>query len=85
MATKEEHKRALKAFKKRLKALKQDDESTLGGGPLSGGKRSGIVAVRPPEGFPPEVWTELVEKGRLKKTPGEYTFELVPPKQPPKV
>ena len=77
MATKEEQDRALKAFKKRLKLTRRDNESSYGGGPLSGGKVSGIVAVTPPDGFPAEIWDELVTAGRLKRTPGQRTFELV--------
>ena len=72
-----EHKRllkkAMKAFRKRLRLTQLDDESKLGGGAFSGGKSSGIVAIRPPDDFPQEVWDELVEKGRLKtERPGLY-------------
>jgi len=35
--------------------MKLDSESTLGGSALSGGKRSGIVAIRPSNQFPQEV------------------------------
>ena len=70
MAEKHELKRALKAFKKRLKILRQDDESKLGHGPFSGGRSSIVAAIRPPPGFPPEIWEELVEAGRLKREPG---------------
>lgn len=59
-------KQAFKAFKKRLKLMKLDSESTLGGSALSGGKHSGIVAIRPPTQFPQEVWDKLVEMGMLK-------------------
>ena len=38
-------KQAMKAFKKRLKLTRLDAESTLGGGPFSGGRSSGIVIV----------------------------------------
>jgi hypothetical protein len=58
-------KRALKAFRKRLKIMRLDDESSLGGGAFSGGKVSGIVAIRPPDQFPQEVWDELVKQGKL--------------------
>jgi hypothetical protein len=81
MATKEELDRALKAFKKRLKLTRRDNEGSFSGKALSGGKTSGIVAVAPPDGFPPEVWEELCAKGKLKRTPGQRTYELVP--QPP--
>ena len=43
--TKEELKRALKAFRKRLKLTRLDDESKLGGGAMSGGSASSVVAI----------------------------------------
>ncbi len=77
---KEELDRALKAFKKRLKLTRRDNESSYGSArALTGGKVSGIVAVSPPTGFPPEIWDELVRIGKLKRTPGERTYELVVP------
>ncbi len=69
----EELKRALKAFKKRLKLTQLDVESSLGVGPMSGGRPSGIVAITPPNQYPRSVWEALVEQGRLKKaSPGQY-------------
>ncbi len=59
-------KRAMKAFRKRLKLARLDDESSLGGRGLTSGKHSGILAVRPPEQYPPEIWDELVRRDRLK-------------------
>jgi hypothetical protein len=59
-------KKAMKAFKKRLKLARLDDESTLGRGPMSGGKSSSIVAVMPPNQYPKAVWDALVAQGRLK-------------------
>ena len=50
--TKEELKAALKAYKKRLKLARLDDESRLGHGAMTKGGRSGIVGVRAPEQFP---------------------------------
>jgi hypothetical protein len=73
--TPEDLKRAFKAFKKRLKLTRLDDESRLRGGPLSGGRPSEIVAITPPHGFPPAVWEELVRQGKLKKA-GQGTYEL---------
>jgi hypothetical protein len=67
--------RALKAFKKRLKLTRLDAESGLGGGPLSGGRASGIVAVRPPNRYPQEAWDKLVEMGRLRNS-GSGLYEL---------
>ena len=67
MATDEELKRALKAFKKRLKLTQLDDESRLGRSPLSGGGHSGIESIMPPREFSQEIWDELVKQGRLSK------------------
>ena len=64
MATEEELKKALKAFKKRLKLMKLDDESGLSRG---GGKKSGITGITPPTGHPPGIWEELVHAGKLKR------------------
>ena len=58
-------KRALKAFRKRLKVTLLDDESKLGGGAFSGGRDSSIVAITPPHRYPIAVWDELVRLGRL--------------------
>ncbi len=62
----EELRKALKAFKKRLKLARLDDVSGLGHGPMSSGRTSGIVAIMPPNQYPKAVWNELVERGRLK-------------------
>lgn len=64
--TKEELKEALKAYKKRLKLARLDDESRLGHGAMTRGGASGIVGVRAPVQFPKEIWEELVRRGRLK-------------------
>jgi hypothetical protein len=72
----EELKRALKAFKKRLKLSRLDEESQLSRRPVTGGKPSGIVAITPPNQFPQAVWDELVRQGKLKKA-GHGTYELV--------
>jgi hypothetical protein len=66
----------LKAFKKRLKLTRLDDESSLGRGPLSGGKSSGIVAITPPHQYPRAVWDQLVAQGRLKYA-GQGMYQLV--------
>src|SRR5215510_9952188 len=73
--TAEQLKQALKAFRKRLKLTRLDAESGLGGGPLSGGRDSGIVAITPPDQFPAEVWEELVRQGKLKRM-GHGTYGL---------
>jgi hypothetical protein len=61
---------ALTVFKKRLKLTKLDAESSLGGGPFSGGRDSGIVAIQPPSQYPREVWDKLVEMGKLRHAGG---------------
>ena len=73
--TPEQLKQALKAFRKRLKLTRLDAESNLGGGPMSSGRDSGIVAVTPPQQFPQAVWDELVRRGKLKPA-GRGTYEL---------
>jgi hypothetical protein len=69
-------KRAMKAFRKRLKLTRLNEESKLGRSPLTGGKHSDVVAIMPPHQYPPEVWQELVRQGRLKDTGGGF-YELV--------
>src|SRR5262245_52871583 len=54
--TAEELKKALKAFRKRLKLTRLDAESSIAGGPLSKGKGAEIVAIMPPTQFPQAVW-----------------------------
>ena len=63
--TKETFKRAMKALKKRMKLTRLDDESKLGHDAMSQGGRSGIVAVKPPEQYPAEIWQALEAKGRV--------------------
>jgi hypothetical protein len=69
-------KKALKTFRKRLRLTRLDAESTLGSSALSGGRKSGIVAIRPPNNFPQEVWDKLVEMGKLRSE-GMGLYELV--------
>lgn len=66
---------AMKAFKKRIKLTRLDDESRLGHGPLSSGGRSGVVAISPPAQYPKEVWEELVRLGRLRHA-GHGLYQL---------
>jgi len=73
--SKEELKKAMKAFRKRLKVTRLDDESRLGYGPMSGGGKSGVVAITPPNQYPREVWDELASQGRLRYL-GQGLFEL---------
>ena len=67
--TPEELKAAFKAFKKRLKITRLNEESKLSRSPLSKGA-SGIVAVTPPSQFSHAVWEELARQGKLKKMLG---------------
>ena len=69
-------KAALKAFKKRIKLTRLDDESNIGGGPLSSGRSADIVAIPPPNQFPQELWDELVKQGKLKYV-GHGMYELI--------
>ncbi len=76
--TAEEMRDALKAFKKRLKLSRLDDESSVGHGPLSSGRASGIVAITPPNRFPRAVWDALVAQGRLEYA-GQGLYQLPRP------
>jgi hypothetical protein len=71
----QELKAALKAFKKRLKLTCLDDQSRIGVGPMSSGRDSGIVAITPPDQYPPAVWEELVRQGKLRRS-GQGLYEL---------
>ena len=79
-STDDEMKKALKAFKKRLKLMRLDDDSKLGHSPLTGSNKSNIVSIQPPLGFGKEVWEDLAEKGFLKRD-GIGFYELVEGKQ----
>jgi hypothetical protein len=71
--TPEQLKSALKAFRKRLKLTRLDDESRLNSrNPMSSGKKSEISAIMPPREFPREVWEELVRQGKLKDSGGGF-------------
>jgi len=74
--SKEQLQLAMKAFRKRLKLTRLDDESRLGYGPMTGGGKSGVVAIRPPDQFPDEVWEALAQQGKLKYA-GRGLYELV--------
>ncbi len=69
-------KRAMKAFRKRLKLTRLDEESKLGGRYVSSGRQSSIVAIMPPHQYPDEVWQALVAQGKLKDA-GNGFYELV--------
>ena len=68
--SKEELRLAMKAFRKRLKLTRLDDESRMGYGPMSSGQQSGIVAITPPNQFSKAVWQELAKQGKLKHDGG---------------
>ena len=78
MATEEELRKALKAFKKRMKLTQLDDDSKLGHSPLTA-DHAKIVSIQPPIGFGREIWEELADKGYLKRDGGGF-YELIPGK-----
>jgi hypothetical protein len=74
-STDDELKKALRAFKKRMKLTQLDDDSRIGHGPMSSGQREKVVSIQPPAGFGRAIWEELVEKGYLKRDGiGFYEF-----------
>ena len=75
--SKEQLKAAFKAFKKRLKLTRLEEESKLSRRPVTSGKGSDIVGIMPPGEFPQAVWDELVRQGRLKCS-SQGMYELVP-------
>ncbi|HET6248676.1 MAG TPA: hypothetical protein VFE47_13320 [Tepidisphaeraceae bacterium] len=77
-SSEEDLKKALKAFKKRLKMQQLEEDSKLGHSPLTGSKTK-IVSIQPPLGFGREVWEDLADQGYLKRD-GRGFFELVPGK-----
>ena len=66
-STPDDLKKAMKAFKKRLKLTKLDDDSRIGHGPMSGGNKDQVVSIQPPSGFGKEIWEELADLGFLKR------------------
>lgn len=68
-------KRALKAFRRKLKTMRRDDESQIRGRYTTRGQASSIVAITPPNQFPAAVWEALARAGRLKKA-GQGTYQL---------
>jgi len=69
-------KKALKAFKKRLKLTRLDDESRLGVRPTSSDRESGITAIKPPDQYGQEVWDELARQGKIRDA-GYGLYDLV--------
>ncbi len=70
-------KRAMRAFRKRLNLTLLDAESSVGGGPMSGGRSSDIRGVTAPSVYPRAIWLELARRGRLVNA-GQGVFELPP-------
>ncbi|MCL4743386.1 MAG: hypothetical protein KJZ54_14415 [Phycisphaerales bacterium] len=65
-------KSAMRAYSKRLKLARLADESRLGNRYTTGGRKSGIDAIIPPDEFPPEVWKALAHAGKLRDTGGGF-------------
>jgi hypothetical protein len=74
--SKEDLKAAMKAIRKRLRLTRLDDESKLGHGAMTAGGKSGVVAVTPPNQFPPAIWKQLVTNGKLKYV-GHGLYEII--------
>ncbi len=64
--------KAMKAFRKRLKLVRLDHESKLGVGPLTGGRGHGVDAIMAPQEYPPDVWEALVAAGELRHVGKEF-------------
>ncbi len=60
-------KKALRAFRRRIKLVRLDHESRLGVGPMTSGRKADFDAILPPREFPPQVWEALVAVGRLRR------------------
>lgn len=66
---------AMRAFRKRLKLTRLDDESRINVSPITAGRKSEITAIQPPHEYPREVWQELVRRGELRDV-GRGFYEL---------
>lgn len=73
----EVQKAALHAFKKRLKLTRLNDESRLSPRVMTGGRKSEVVGIIPPNQYGKEVWDALVKDGKLRYT-GSGFYELMP-------
>jgi hypothetical protein len=65
-------KSAMKAFRRRLKLTRLDEESQLTRRALTSGQASAVAAIIPPHEFPKAVWEELARQGKLKYTGGGF-------------
>jgi hypothetical protein len=71
--TEDELKRALGAFKKRLKLTKLDQESKLGASrPMTSGKKTEGMGIVPPNDYPRAMWRELASQGKIKDMGGGF-------------
>lgn len=59
---------AMRAYRKRMKLTRLDQESKLARSPLSSGKDADFDAIIPPNQYPSEVWRALVARGELEST-----------------
>jgi hypothetical protein len=76
--TEEDLSSAMKAFRKRLKFTRLDDESQINNrNPLSRGQESRIDCIYPPFEWPKEVWQCLAKRGKLSYV-GNGFYELGP-------
>ena len=66
---------ALRAFMKRLKVTRLDDQSKMTNRPMTDGKASSVDAIRPPDGFPGGIWLALVKAGKLRDMGGGFYME----------
>lgn len=73
-------KAAMRAFRKRLKLTRLDDESRINVSPITAGRTSQISAIQPPHEFPAEVWQTLAAQGELRPA-GQGFYELA--EEPP--
>lgn len=71
----EQTKHAMRAFRKRLKLTRLDDESRIHVSPMTGGKASQIRAILPPHEYERDIWDELVRQGQLRDA-GQGFYEL---------
>lgn len=65
--SRENCRRAMRAFRKRLALTRLDEESRIDShSPLTKGDDSHMVAIVPPTDWPESVWRELVRQGKLR-------------------
>ena len=76
----EELRKAMKAFRRRLKLTRLDHESKLGHSPLTTGKDAAFDSILPPMEFPEAIWKVLAARGELDYV-GRGFYML--PKEPP--